>query len=120
MRIFDALYMIKCMESVGSLVSGAVLLALDLIQNMYHCWRLHKRVQKREAYIHRSIVNVDHKALIQKSITKVLSRTHSILCIGPIDRSCNSVALDPVFRTSARPVLLMPTPKSIAAASYAK
>lgn len=41
-ELFDALYLFKCMQSAGSMLSGAMLIIVDLIQNIYHIYNLHK------------------------------------------------------------------------------
>lgn len=47
-ELFDALYLFKCMQSASSILSGAVLIIVDLIQNIYHFHHLHKLVQDVE------------------------------------------------------------------------
>lgn len=41
-ELFDAFYLFKCMQSVGSLTSGAGLIVVDLLVNFYHLRHLHK------------------------------------------------------------------------------
>lgn len=115
-KLFDAMYMFKCMGSAGSLVSGAVLLTLDLLQNMYHLWKLHQRVRTMNHELVESVGSGDHKTLIHKSMSKVPSRTHSILCVGPMDQfdlTKNSVGPDLTFRTRVHPAVAMPRINSL-------
>lgn len=77
-KLFDSLYMFKCMGSAGSLVSGAVLIALDSVQNVYHFRNLHKRVFKIKQDLTNGIEGVGQDDMIQKSTIRVASRSHSI------------------------------------------
>lgn len=45
-ELFDALYLFKCMQSAGSMRSGICLIIVDLLQNIYHLWKLHKHAPK--------------------------------------------------------------------------
>lgn len=44
-ELFDALYLFKCMQTAGSALSGAALIIIDSVQNIYHLRCLHKHVQ---------------------------------------------------------------------------
>lgn len=45
-ELFDALYLFKCMQTAGSMLSGIGLIIVDLMQNIYHVWILHKHTAK--------------------------------------------------------------------------
>lgn len=91
-KLFDALYMLKCMGSAGSLVSGAVLIALDLAQNIYHLRALHKRVQKLKLGLAMKSVSGDHSALISNAMSRGASKSHSIVVSRPSLMPKNAVA----------------------------
>lgn len=87
-KLFDALFVLKCMGSASSLVSGAVLIALDLAQNLYHFWSLHWHVLKIKLELATRDVSNDH-AVIQNCVARVVSRSHSTLHL----RSTNTSVL---------------------------
>lgn len=52
--LFEALYLFKCMQSAGSINSGIALVVVDLIQNIYHLYGLHRKVGafEKQAAVH--------------------------------------------------------------------
>lgn len=115
-KLFDALYAFKCMGSAGSLVSGAVLITLDLLQNSYHFWCLHKRVQNLNRDMPNSSGSVDHAVMVQSSMARLTARSHSTLHLQPFGASelpRNRVAPSPPSQAGA----LSPTPALLVSAS---
>lgn len=105
-KLFDALYMFKCMGSAGSLVSGIVLITLDLLQNMYHFKKLHNRVRKLRQCWAESNIHFDYKATIQKSLSRVASWSCSNVHLRSNEASIftkNTIAPCPPSATDALP-----------------
>lgn len=76
-ELFDALYMFKCIQSAGSLASGAGLIVVDLIVNVYHLRHVHKHVQCVKQLVKNSSKG-DHKDRIHESIARISSRSPSV------------------------------------------
>lgn len=112
-KLFDALYVFKCMGSAASIVSGAVLIAFDLLLNIYHFRSLHERIRKMKTDLANSSVNTE--TTIQASMARVASRSHSTLYLRPAGASAwprNTVAPSPLSECQAlSPIaaLRMPT-----------
>lgn len=105
-KLFEALYMFKCMGSAGSLVSGIVLITLDLVQNMYHFRKLHNRVWKMRQHLAKRSVDVGYKAVIHNSMSRAASRSYSIVHLRGIDTSVlkkNRITPSPPSGTRALP-----------------
>lgn len=92
LKLFDSLYILKCMGSAGSLVSGAVLITLDTCITFEICTRRSEpqtRFGQIQWQYHEEIV-------IQNSVNQVASRLH----LQPIDVSAfltHTVAPSPSF-----------------------
>lgn len=41
---FEALYLFKCMQAAGSTKSAAMLILVDLVQNVYHLWKFKRMI----------------------------------------------------------------------------
>lgn len=100
-KLFDALYMLKCMGSAGSLVSGAVLITIDLLQNMYHFRQLHRRVRTiRQSLTEKDNLQSDRRNTIEDSIGRTAFRSYSILHLRSFEPSVElgrkTVALCPI------------------------
>lgn len=57
--LFEALYLFKCMQSTGSIQSGIALVVVDLIQNIYHLYGLHKKIRVLEGSMSDSVRLID-------------------------------------------------------------
>lgn len=76
-RLFDALYLFKCMQSAASMLSGAGLMAVDTIQNVYHLRHLRRSIRRVKQDLAKSS-NVDHRNLFLTSMGRVATRTRSL------------------------------------------
>lgn len=76
-RLFDALYLFKCMQSAASMLSGAGLMAVDTIQNIYHLRHLRRSIRRVKQDLSKSS-NGDHRKLFLKSMARVATRTRSL------------------------------------------
>lgn len=77
-ELFDALYLFKCMQAAGSMLSGAGLITVDLVQNVYHLRSLHRRARS----VKRALApddSPDANAFVQKITTAGPRRTHFLL-----------------------------------------
>lgn len=73
LKLFDALYLFKCMQSAGSTLSGISLISTDLLQNIHHVYQIHKHINHV-----RSLANgVASRDLIHKSIQRPALKTRS-------------------------------------------
>lgn len=43
--MFEALYLFKCMQAAGSAKSAAMLILVDLVQNVYHLWKFKRMIR---------------------------------------------------------------------------
>lgn len=93
-KLFDALYLFKCMQSAGSRLSGVMMIAVDLAQNIYHMYRIRKRVKQVKALAALS-GNSDCHASVQRSIHRIATRSRSLLASEPMDLPRNSVMPGP-------------------------
>lgn len=62
--LFKALYLCKCMQSAGSMTSGLVLIAVDVVQNAFHLRDLHTKVLELEKYSSRLALQLDHRDVV--------------------------------------------------------
>lgn len=57
--LFQALYLFKCMQSAGSIQSGIALIAVDLMQSIYHLHALHRKVRAIQEHLGHQLVTRD-------------------------------------------------------------
>lgn len=74
-ELFDALYLFKCMQTAGSALSGAVLITVDLIENIYHLYDLHKRVHEVRKNLNQVGLDPDCDSIIRESMSRLKSRS---------------------------------------------
>lgn len=63
-ELFDALYLFKCMQTASTTLSGAALIVVDLIENLYHLRCLYKRVQDVKQNLVRTGFDPNNKDMI--------------------------------------------------------
>lgn len=99
-ELFGALYLFKCMQSAGSMLSGGGLIFVDLIHNLKRIRKLRKRVKQ----ITQQLVINDHGKSyhdrIRESMHRVESRSRSMLNAPSIFVPTNAVAPDSTIVTS--------------------
>lgn len=94
-ELFDSLYLFKCMQTAGSMLSGAGLITVDLFQNIYHLWTLHKHVQRVKQHLARNGSTSEYKTMVQQSMGRSVSRSRSVLKLD-LPNPSSKVAVVPV------------------------
>lgn len=100
-RLFDALYQFKCMQSAGSMTSGVVIIGVDLIENIYHLRNAHKRIKSVRQDLEKTDISANYKQLVQKAVIRVTSgrRSHRFLGVNPTEIPANTIAPLPESQT---------------------
>lgn len=80
-ELFDALYLFKCMQTAGSILSGVGLIVVDLLQNLRHLWNLHKRVKRVKRDLTNSATDKTYHEMIRESMGRMESRSQSLVDI---------------------------------------
>lgn len=94
-ELFDALYLFKCMQTAGSMLSGACLIAVDSLHNIYHFWHLRKCVEQVKQHLPQNGTNVEYNDIIRRSLSRWISRSRSILRIRNPNSLKSSVSVAP-------------------------
>lgn len=83
-ELFDALYLFKCMQTAGTILSGIGLIVVDLIHNIHHIRSLHKRVEQVKQDLARAQAQTTYHDMIREAMGRVESRTQSRVDIQPL------------------------------------
>lgn len=78
-ELFGALYLFKCMQSAGSILSGIGMIVVDLIHNMKRLRKLHKHVKSVKQELAKIAVNKQYSAILRQSMSRVETRTQSLV-----------------------------------------
>lgn len=82
--VFDAIYLSKCMQSSGSLMTTCGVLVIDTAQNLYHIWHLQQLVDLTHKLQQQSGFKEQHTSLMS-AVLEICSQPELLLA-GELER----------------------------------